>query len=123
MNIGDKKEFLYEVSSEQTAKKLGSGDLEVLATPILVAYFENASKELIKDSLEEGNTTVGMNISINHLAPSKVGAMIKVYTEVTNIEKRIITFSLKAYDGETLIGEGTHKRCVVNEERFLSKLK
>lgn len=114
------KEFI--VKNEDSAKNVGSGDLEVLATPVLISYFENVSKELVKSYLEDGSSTVGMNININHLAPSKIGNKILVKSTLVEINKRVLTFKVEAFDNDKLIGEGTHLRCIINVERFLSKL-
>ena len=122
MEIGIKKEKYFIVKETESAKNMGSGDLEVLATPILVAYFENVSKDLVTPYLTEGDTTVGINININHLAPSKIGNQILIKAELIEINKRILTFKLEAFDKDILIGEGTHKRCIVNINKFLGKL-
>lgn len=122
METGIKKEKYFIVKETESAKDMGSGDLEVLATPILVAYFENVSKDLVTPYLTEGDTTVGINISINHLAPSKIGNQILIKAELIEINKRILTFKLEAFDKGVLIGEGAHKRCIVNVNKFLGKL-
>lgn len=122
METGIKKEKYFIVKETESAKDMGSGDLEVLATPILVAYFENVSKDLVTPYLTEGDTTVGINININHLAPSKIGNQILIKAELIEINKRILTFKLEAFDKEILIGEGAHKRCIVNVNKFLGKL-
>lgn len=123
METGIKKEKHFIVQEIESAKNIGSGDLDVLATPILIAYFENVSKDLVSQYLNEGDTTVGININVNHLAPSKIGNQILVITELIEINKRILTFKLQAFDKDVLIGEGTHKRCIVNVNKFLGKLK
>ena len=122
METGIKKEKYFIVKETESAKDIGSGDLEVLATPILVAYFENVSKDLVTPYLTEGDTTVGINININHLAPSKIGNQILIKSELIEINKRILTFKLEAFDKDILIGERTHKRCIVNINKFLGKL-
>ena len=122
METGIKKEKYFIVKETESAKDMGSGDLEVLATPILVAYFENVSKDLVTPYLTERDTTVGINININHLAPSKIGNQILIKAELIEINKRILTFKLEAFDKDVLIGEGIHKRCIVNINKFLGKL-
>lgn len=122
METGIKKEKYFIVKETESAKDMGSGDLEVLATPILVAYFENVSKDLVTPYLTKGDTTVGINININHLAPSKIGNQILIKVELIEINKRILTFKLEAFDKDILIGEGIHKRCIVNVNKFLGKL-
>lgn len=122
MEVGIRKEKYFIVKNYESAKEMGSGDLDVLATPILVAYFENVSKDLVSLYLSDDETTVGINININHLAPSKIGSNILVKSELVEINKRILTFKLQAFDKDILIGEGIHKRCIVNINKFLGKL-
>ena len=111
-----------KVSLENCASAVGSGGLDVFATPSMVALMENAAMLAVALKLEESETTVGSMISTSHLKPSKVGNTISAIAELTAIEGRKLTFKVSAYDGETLIGEGEHIRFIVNREKFLSKL-
>ena len=110
------------VSQANCAATMGSGDLEVFATPAMVALMENAAMMAVALHLGEGETTVGSMISTSHLKPSKVGRSISAIAELTEVEGRKLVFKISAYDGETLIGEGDHIRYVVNREKFLAKL-
>ncbi|WP_448904708.1 thioesterase family protein [Gemella sp.] len=126
MNIEINKEFnkTYLVKENNTAKNMGSGDLDVLATPSLVAFMENAAKEYLNTFLPEELGSVGSNININHIAPTLVGKEIKVQGKITEIIKeKIIIFSLEAYEQDKKIGDATHTRVIINNEKFLSKLK
>lgn len=96
--------------------------MAVLATPAMVALMENAAMLAVATKIDDDQTTVGAHIATSHLKPSKVGAHVLAIAELTAIEGRKLTFSVKAYEGETLIGEGEHTRYVVNREKFLSKL-
>lgn len=111
------------VSEADTARAMGSGSLPVLATPRLAALMENAAFEAVAPILEVGDTTVGGEISLRHLAPSPVGAEVSATAVLEHTEGRKFTFRLEARQGETLIGEGTHTRFIVNTDRFLQKLK
>ena len=122
MNIGLTYTSTTVVDNSNTAKALGSGDMDVFATPAMVALMENAAMLAVALKLEEGETTVGSMISTSHLKPSKIGNTISAIAELTAIEGRKLTFKISAYDGETLIGEGEHIRFIVNREKFLSKL-
>ena len=93
---------------------MGSGNLPVLATPRLAALMENAAFEAVAPIFEVGDTTVGGEICLRHLAPSPVGAEVTATAVLERIEGRKFTFRLEARQGETLIGEGTHTRFVVN---------
>lgn len=110
------------VGDNLTAASLGSGDMQVLATPAMVALMENAAMLCVASDLDEGNTTVGIEINTSHLKASKVGAEVKATAELIEIDGRRLVFKVSAYEGETLIGEGLHTRFIVNRDKFLSKL-
>ena len=125
MNIEINTEFKqnYTVAENNTAKNMGSGDLDVLATPSLVAFMENAAKNYLNTFLTDDLGSVGSNININHLAPTLVGKEITVQGQVTEIIKeKIIVFSLEAFEADKKIGDATHTRVIINNEKFLSKL-
>ena len=111
------------VTDAVTAITIGSGDMPVLATPMMMALMENAAMLAVKDKLPEGSTTVGGHIESSHLKPSKVGDKVSATAEVTKVDGKKIEFKVAAYSGDTLLGEGTHLRFIVDRERFLSKLK
>jgi predicted thioesterase len=110
------------VSESVTAIQMGSGDMPVLATPAMMALMENAAMLAVKDELPEGCTTVGGHIESSHLKPSKIGDKVTATAEVTKINGKKIEFKVAAYSGETLLGEGTHLRFIVDKEKFMSKL-
>lgn len=109
------------VTANNTAIALGSGDMPVFATPAMAALMENAAMLAVADALPEGETTVGGQISITHLKPSPVGTEVKATAVLEKAEGRKLTFSLRAEDGTSVIGEGTHVRFIVNREKFLQK--
>lgn len=106
------------VTDAVTAIAVGTGDMPVLATPMMMALMENAAMLAVKDELPEGCTTVGGHIDSSHLKPSKVGTVVRAEAEVTKVEGKKIFFKVSAYDGDRLLGEGTHLRFVVNKEKF-----
>lgn len=110
------------VSETLTAMQMGSGDLPVFATPAMLALMENAAMMAVANNLPEGCTTVGGHIESSHLRPSKIGEKVSAVAEVTKIDGKKIVFRVAAYSGETLLGEGTHLRFVVEKEKFISKL-
>lgn len=122
MEIGLKHESTTVVSAANTAATLGSGDMDVFATPAMVALMENAAMLAVKDHLPEGSATVGTQISTSHLKASPLGATITASAELTAVDGRRLTFAVKAWDEKGIIGEGSHTRFVVDRERFLSKL-
>lgn len=119
---GMKHNSIMRVEEGNTAEFIGSGDMAVLATPAMVALMENAAMLAVALHLDEGETTVGSMISTSHLKPSKVGSIIEARAELIEVDGRRLEFKIEAYDGQRLIGEGTHTRFVVNREKFLSKL-
>lgn len=121
VEIGMKAEVSALVEREDTALEVGSGSLLVYATPCMVALMEGAACEAIAEGLEETETTVGIELNIQHVAATPVGMEVRAEAEVTAVEGKIITFILRAYDEAGEIGKGTHKRALVNSQRFLDK--
>lgn len=113
----------YQVGEEQTALKMGSGDLEVLATPALVAMMENCAKNLLAPTLSNEETSVGFIMDLKHLAPTAVKAEVRIEAAILENDGKKVTFSLKAFDKEHLIGKAQHQRVIVQTAAFLKKLK
>lgn len=110
------------VTEALTAKAMGSGDLPVLATPAMMALMENAAMTAVAPELPEGSTTVGGHMESSHLKPTPVGAEVKAEATLTKVDGRKLYFTVKAMQGDTIIGEGTHLRFIVDREKFMSKL-
>ena len=109
------------VEREDTAAEVGSGSLLVYATPCMVALMEGAACEAIAEAMADGQTTVGMELNIQHLSATPVGLEVRAEAEVTAVEGKIITFELRAFDESGEIGKGTHKRCIISSQKFLEK--
>lgn len=109
------------VTSANVATNVGSGKVKVFATPMMISLVEKAACLSIEPFLEEGQSSVGTHIDISHCAATPMGMQVWAETEVIGIDRRRITFSVKAYDERGLIGEGTHERFVIDIEKFLSK--
>ena len=122
MEVGLKYESTVAVSQSNTAATLGSGDMDVFATPAMVALMENAAMLAVAAHLPEGSATVGTQMNTSHIKASPLGATITASAELTEVEGRKLTFAVKAWDEKGVIGEGVHTRFVVDRERFLSKL-
>ena len=122
LEIGLKHTSELIVEEHLTAIDMGSGDMPVLATPAMLALMENAAMIAVADELPDGCTTVGGHIESSHVRPSKIGEKVCATAEVTNVDGKKIKFKVSAYSGETLIGEGTHLRFIVDKEKFMSKL-
>ena len=122
MTAGMKGKAETVVTEKNTAKAMGSGTLDVFATPAMVALMEHAAMYAVAADLPEGSTTVGASMETTHVRPSAVGAVIAAEAELVETEGRRLTFRVAAFDGEVLIGEGTHVRYIVDRAKFLSKL-
>lgn len=125
MNIELNKIFEthYTIKGENSAKSMGSGDLEVLSTPSLVAFMENSAKNYLNNFLNEELGSVGSNININHLAPTLIGKSIIVKGTIKEIIKeKIIIFSLEAYEDDKQIATADHTRVIINNKKFMKKL-
>ena len=110
------------VSAGTTAAAMGSGDLDVFATPAMVALMENAAMKAVADALPEGSTTVGAEMNVTHIKPSGLGAEIVATAVLTGVEGRKLTFNVGARDAEGMIGEGIHIRYAVDRRRFMEKV-
>ena len=123
LEVGLKYTSSVVVEKSNCASAVGSGGLEVFATPSMVALMENAAMNAVASHLPEGSTTVGSQINVVHSKPSGIGAVIAATAELVAVEGRRLQFKVVAEDGGGAIGEGTHVRYIVDAERFLSKVK
>lgn len=111
-----------EVTADRTAVAVGSGNLPVLATPMMVALMENAAMLAVASALEEGSTTVGTEMNVTHEAATLQGKLVSATATLVAVEGRKLTFEVAAHEGEKLLGKGLHQRFVVDEKRFMDKL-
>ena len=109
------------VTKELSAQNVGSGLLPVYATPSMIALMENTAFESVAEYLEEGCGTVGTSLNVKHVAATPIGMKVTCETELIKVDGRALTFTVKAFDECGLIGEGTHERFVIMEEKFLNK--
>ena len=121
LEIGIKGSSSCTVTLNDTAKALGSGGLDVLSTPKLIALMENAALLSVRPCLEEGSDTVGTLHNVKHLAATPVGMTVRAEAELIEIDRRRLVFSVKAWDEVELVGEGTHERFIVDMEKFTNK--
>ena len=121
IEVGMKAAVSTLAEREDTALEVGSGSPLVYATPCMVALMEGAACEAIADALGENETTVGTELNIRHTSATPVGLEVRAEAEVTVVEGKVITFEVKAFDEAGPIGSGTHKRVLVNTQRFLDK--
>lgn len=122
LEVGLKHTSSVVVEKSNCASAVGSGGLDVFATPSMVALMENAAMNAVASHLPKGSTTVGSQINVVHSKPSGIGAVIAATAELVAVDGRRLQFKVVAEDGAGVIGDGTHVRYIVDIERFLSKL-
>ena len=121
IEVGIKGRAEDTVRPENTAQAACSGALPVYGTPFMCALMENASWTSLVPYLEEGEGTVGTRLEITHDSATPVGMKVWAESEVTAVEGRRIVLKVAAHDERGLIGQGTHERFVIQNERFLAK--
>ena len=122
VQVGKFEEFSFQVEAEHIASQIGSGSLRVLATPVMIGMMERTSHQLLAKVLPEGASSVGVKVEVSHLAPSPIGSMIRVRSEVLSLEGRSVVFKVEAWDDVEKVGEGLHYRIVIDIERFLKRV-
>ena len=110
------------VTDKNTATAWGSGGLDVFATPAMIAFMELASLSAVDHLLPQGWSTVGTELNVKHLSATPLGIKISARAELLSINGRALLFKVEAFDEDGKIGEGTHSRFIVENERFLAKL-
>ena len=121
MKTGIRGEQMIIVTEQQTAKYLGSGELAVFATPCMIALVENTAYKSVQPFLDPGQGTVGTLLNVKHLAATPVGMEVRCETKLIEIDRKRLVFEVKAFDACGLIGEGTHERFVIDNQKFMQK--
>jgi predicted thioesterase len=116
-------EFEHTVNDNDTASHWGSGGLPVFSTPALVGLMESTAVIALITHLSPGQTTVGGHIDVRHLAATPVGMVVHARAELIAIEGRKLVFKIQAWDEVELIGEADHDRFVINEAKFMAKVR
>jgi fluoroacetyl-CoA thioesterase len=118
----DTANVTHTVTAADTARALGSGDLEVLATPRVLAWCEEATCAAL--DLTAQQTSVGTRVELEHLAASPVGAVVTATATVVYSDGRLVRFQVSVQDSSgTLLASGEVRRVVVDRERFLSRIR
>lgn len=119
---GLKGEVRLVVAEEHTAQHLGSGAVQVLATPQMVLLMERAGVAAVDHLLPKGYRTVGAHLDVRHLAPTPLGFEVQATAELLAVDGWHLTFRVAVYeqpfDQDHLVGEGTHRRAIINLQRF-----
>lgn len=121
LNIGMKMTKREKVVMENAAKTLGSGSLLVYGTPAMLLLVEKTAVALLEGHLDEGMTTVGTNLNVNHVAATPLEAEVCCQVELTEIDRKRLVFSVVVEDAAGVIGKGTHERFIVDGEKFQRK--
>ena len=121
LTIGIHGEQSQLVTNENTAKTMGSGTLDVFATPALVALAEKTCWMSVADALDEGCGSVGTKLELEHTAPTPVGMTVTCHSELVAVEGRKLTFKVTLADEKGPVGGGTHERFIIFEEKFAAK--
>lgn len=122
LRIGAAREETIVVGNDHAITFLGPEGPRVLSTPRMIGFMEGTCRNLVLGMLEPGNDTVGTHVNVYHRAAAPMGATVKFSAELTAVEKRRVQFNVKATMGETVIGEGTHERAVIEVKRFREKV-
>lgn len=121
IEVGIKGRMETIVTPDNVATSVGSGRVKVFSTPNMIQLMERAALFSIEPYLEKGQSSVGTHIDVSHCAATPVGMRVWAESEVMEIDRRKVTFAVKAYDERGLIGEGTHERFIIDIEKFQSK--
>lgn len=122
LQSGIKNEKSVVVTEELTASKVGSGLLPVYATPSMIALMENTCADCVQPYMQEGDGTVGTSVDIKHVSATPVGKTVRCECTLTEVNGKKLVFEVNAYDDKGLIGTGTHKRAIINNEAFMARL-
>ena len=118
IEIGTTNEMIWTVEPEHLASAFGSGLVDVLATPVLVGFCEECARLMVDAALEDGQNTVGMSISIDHLAATPPGMKVTVTATLVEVDRRKLRFEIEARDEVELVARATHDRFIIDTERF-----
>ena len=121
ITVGLTNEKSVAVTIANTAIAMGSGALRVFATPAMIALIEGCCADSIEDELEDGMTSVGTHLDIEHLSASPIGASVLCRSRLVSIDGRKLDFEAEVYDNAGLIGKGTHTRFIVDADKFFKK--
>lgn len=121
VELGIKGHQETTVTTANVASNVGSGKVKVFATPMMISLIEKAAVLSIEPYLEPGQSSVGTHINVSHCSATPMGMTVWAETEVIEIDRRRVTFSVKAFDERGLIGEGTHERFIIDVDKFIAK--
>mgnify|MGYP004593639065 FL=1 len=121
LQTGIKGEVKEIVSEKNSAAAMKSGELNVYATPSMIALMEQAAYKSVAGELEEGMGTVGTLMNVSHISATPLGMEVTAKTELTEIDRKRLVFHVEAFDERGKIGEGTHERFIIDNRKFQEK--
>ena len=121
LSVGIKGNRERTVTEDLTAEALGSGLLPVFATPAAVALAEETAWRSVAGELEEGQGTVGTLMELAHIAATPLGMKVRCETELVEVDRRKLVFTVKIYDEKEKVADGRHERFIIDNAKFLSK--
>lgn len=121
MDVGVKGSSTVIVDEGNTALAIGSGTLRVFATPAMIALVESTASRSVAPFLDEGSSTVGTHLDVAHTSATPVGMEVVCETELIEVDRRRLVFSVVVRDAAGEIGSGTHERFIVDNAKFMSK--
>ena len=110
------------VGTNDTAPRVGSGKIAVMATPVMINLIEEAALAAIEDLLPDGMQSLGTHLDVSHIAATPTGMRATATATVTAVEGRTVHFDVEASDERDVIGRGTHTRVVVTAEKFVARV-
>lgn len=117
--VGQVRQMIEE---RHTVQHFRGGNMPVLATPVMIALMEEAATEAVDHLLPKGQQTVGIHLEVQHMAPTPIGMEVIARAELIDIDGRILTFHMTAEDEDERIGEGTHKRAIIDVAQFQDRI-
>ncbi len=121
LNTTERRSLIVE--REHTASELGSGSVDVLATPMLIALMEAAALDAVQGFLAEGWTTVGTRVEVEHIRATPLGGRVTAEATLVKRADRVLEFAVQAWDGSGVVGQGTHTRAIIDREQFMARAK
>lgn len=119
---GTKNIVEITVKEEQSAAKIGSGLVDVFATPAMIGLMENTAQSSVKDDLPEGYATVGIEINVKHMKATPIGMKVRCESILKKVEGKKLYFQIEAYDEVAKIGEAEHYRYIIETDKFMQKI-
>ncbi len=121
LTVGISNEICRDVTKDNTAAAIGSGMLEVFATPAMAALMEETCMKSVQDELDEGCGTVGTGLTIHHVSATPVGMQVRCVSKLVEADGRKLVFDVQAFDEAGLIGQGMHERFIIENDKFFGK--